>query len=122
VNESSQLHHDGNSGLEGIDSDGWYQPRFRPSCSTRFTAQITVRIGRGFWPPTLRRSHDRQPWRERPPNPLWGQGPGSAGGVAHVPAALLHPSAARRSTPCCRQRSEATRRLSATQTCCRRNP
>ena len=31
---------------------------------------------------------DTQPGRERPPNRPWGQGPGSGGGVAHVPAAL----------------------------------
>ena len=31
---------------------------------------------------------DTQPRRERPPNRRWGEGPGSAGGVAHVPAAL----------------------------------
>src|SRR3954470_18140352 len=31
---------------------------------------------------------DTQPGRERPPNRPWGQGPGSRGGVAHVPAAL----------------------------------
>src|SRR5262252_1110722 len=29
-----------------------------------------------------------QPGRERPPNRPWGEGPGSGGGVAHVPAAL----------------------------------
>ena len=32
--------------------------------------------------------YDTQPGRERPPNRPWGQGPGSGGGVAHVPAAL----------------------------------
>ena len=35
-----------------------------------------------------RRSCDAQPGRERPPNRPWGHGPGSGGGVAHVPAAL----------------------------------
>ena len=31
---------------------------------------------------------DTQPGRERPPNRLWGEGQGSRGGVAHVPAVL----------------------------------
>ena len=43
---------------------------------------VTLACGNG------RTISDTQPGRERPPNRRWGEGPGSGGGVAHVPAAL----------------------------------
>ena len=61
------------------------------------TAGATVE-GRRFMPPSGS-GGGTQPGRERPPNRPWGQGPGSAGGVAHAPAALLRRSSARLKTP-----------------------
>src|SRR5207302_384383 len=63
-----------------------------------------------------RHCHHQRPGRERPPNRRWGEGERSGGGVAHVPAALLRRSSARRRTPCDQLR-RYTRRLTATQTC-----
>ncbi len=87
----------------------------------RTSSRVVVRISRyqsrrcrvDLGPEFRRRSHHQQPGRERPRNRPWGQGPGSAGGVAHVPAALRRRSFTRRKTP--RDRVPLlTRQLSAT--------
>ena len=101
---------------------------FCPMISTEFPARTVlqlrganhVRFRRGFRATNPRGSNHQQPGRERPPNRPWGQGPGSAGGVAHALAALRRHPFARRRMPR-PQRRKRTRRLSATQTCCRRN-